>query len=91
MCLYPEQKTQIESRLICEKRIHEALDRDNFVLFLQLIMDIRQNLIIGYEALLRMMNEKGEVVAPSNFLDIAERFGLIHDIDRCGEKGYPSH
>ena len=83
VCVYtPEQKTQIESRLIWEKRIHEALDRDNFVLFLQPIMDIRQNLIIGHEALLRMINEKGEVVAPSNFLDIAERFGLIHDIDR---------
>ena len=83
VCIYtPEQKTQIESRLVWKKRIHEALDRDNFVLFLQPIMDIRQNLIIGHEALLRMMNEKGEVVAPSNFLDIAERFGLIHDIDR---------
>ncbi|MBI2557147.1 MAG: EAL domain-containing protein [Planctomycetes bacterium] len=83
VCVYtPEQTTQIELRLIWEKRIHEALDRDNFVLFLQPIMDIRQNLIIGHEALLRMMNEKGEVVVPSNFLDIAERFGLIHDIDR---------
>jgi len=83
VCIYtPEQKTQIESRLVWEKNIHEALNRDNFVLFLQPIMDIRQNLIIGHEALLRMINEKGEMVAPSSFLDIAERFGLIHDIDR---------
>ena len=83
VCVYtPEQKTQIESRLIWEKRIHEALNKDNFVLFLQPIMDIHQNLIIGHEALLRMTNEKGEIVSPSNFLDIAERFGLIQDIDR---------
>ena len=78
----PEQKTKIESRLLWEKRIREALDRDNFVLYLQPIMDVRQNCIIGYEALLRMIDEKGEIVAPSSFLDIAERFGLIHDIDR---------
>ena len=83
VCIYtPEQKTQIESRLIWEKLIREALDQDRFVLFLQPIMDIRQNLIIGHEALLRMISEKGETVTPSSFLDIAERFGLIHDIDR---------
>ncbi len=83
VCVYtPEQKTQIESRLVWEKSIHEALNKDNFVLFLQPIMDIRQNLIIGHEALLRMISEKGETVAPSSFLDVAERFGLIHDIDR---------
>jgi len=83
VCIYtPEQKTQIESRLIWEKLIREALDQDRFVLFLQPIMDIRQNLIIGHEALLRMINEKSEMVAPSSFIDIAERFGLIHDIDR---------
>jgi diguanylate cyclase (GGDEF)-like protein/PAS domain S-box-containing protein len=83
VCIYtPEQKTQIELRLAWEKSIREALNKDNFVLFLQPIMDIRQNLIIGHEALLRMISEKGEMVAPSSFLDIAERFGLIHDIDR---------
>jgi len=83
ICAYtPEQKTQIESRLIWEKRIREALDQDRFVLFLQPIMDIHQNLIIGQELLLRMTNEKGEIAPPSSFLDTAERFGLIHDIDR---------
>jgi diguanylate cyclase (GGDEF)-like protein/PAS domain S-box-containing protein len=82
VCIYtPERKTPIESRLVWEKSIREALNRDNFVLFLQPIMDIRQNLIVGHEALLRMINEKGETVTPSSFLDIAERFGLIHDID----------
>ncbi|MDO8141108.1 MAG: EAL domain-containing protein [Candidatus Brocadiales bacterium] len=83
VCLYtPEQKTQVESRLMWEKRIRDALNRDNFMLYMQPIMDISQNRIIGHEALLRMINEKGEIVAPPSFLDIAERFGLIHDIDR---------
>jgi diguanylate cyclase (GGDEF)-like protein/PAS domain S-box-containing protein len=83
VCIYtPEQKTQIESRLIWEKLIRESLDQDSFVLFLQPIMDIRRNLIIGHEALLRMVTEKGDIITPSEFLDIAERFGLIHDIDR---------
>jgi diguanylate cyclase (GGDEF)-like protein/PAS domain S-box-containing protein len=78
----PEQKTHIELRLFWENRIREALDRDNFVLLLQPIMDISKNLIIGHEVLLRMVNEKGEMELPGTFLEIAERFGLIHDIDR---------
>ncbi len=83
ICVYtPEQKTQIESRLIWEKRIREALCQDRFVLYLQPILDIHQNSIIGHEVLLRMIDENGKTVAPSHFLNIAERFGLIHDIDR---------
>lgn len=83
VCVYkPERKTQIESRLIWERRIREALSQDRFVLYLQPVLDIHQNLIIGYEALLRMINENGEIVVPSHFLTIAERFGLIREIDR---------
>ncbi len=82
-CIYsPEQKTQVELRLTWEKRIREALSRDSFVLYLQPILDLRNNIVSGHEALLRMINEKGETDTPSNFLNVAERFGLIHDIDR---------
>lgn len=82
VCVYsPEQMTQIESRLIWEKRIRESLSQNRLVLHLQPILDLHQNAIIGYEALLRMVDEKGEMIYPNQFLDIAERFGLIRDID----------
>jgi diguanylate cyclase (GGDEF)-like protein/PAS domain S-box-containing protein len=35
-----------------------------------------------YEALLRMMGENDALISPQDFLNIAERFGLIRDIDR---------
>ncbi len=78
----PKQKTHIELRLVWERRIREALDSEGFALVLQPIMDIRKNLIMGHEVLLRLINEKGEMELPGVFLPIAERFGLIHDIDR---------
>lgn len=82
-CVYtPEQKSQIESRVLWEKRIRTALKQDQFALYLQPILDIQQNRIVGHEALLRMMDTDGKAILPSNFLGIAERFGLIHDIDR---------
>lgn len=82
-CVYsPDQKTKIELRLSCEERIREALRQDRFALYLQPILDLRINSITGYEALLRMIDKDGEIIMPGSFLDIAEQFGLIHDIDR---------
>ena len=45
-------------------------------------MEIGTNTIVGYEALLRMVDEEGKIVAPDAFLPVAERFGLIQEIDR---------
>ncbi len=83
VCIYTaDQKTQVELRLIWENRIHEALRKNRFALYLQPIIDLHQNSIIGHEVLLRMVEKKGKLILPSQFLDIAERFGLIHEIDR---------
>lgn len=83
VCIYtPDQKIKIESRLSWEKHIRSALERDRFVLHLQPILDLKRNCIVGHEALLRMIGVNEELIPPGEFLDIAEHFGLIHDIDR---------
>ncbi|HJW85292.1 MAG TPA: EAL domain-containing protein [Candidatus Brocadiaceae bacterium] len=82
-CFYThERKTQIEMLQIWKKRINNALLHDRFALFLQPIRDIRSNQIAGHEVLLRMINEDGEHILPSNFLNFAERLGLMREIDR---------
>ncbi len=82
VCIYStEQKTRMESRWTWENRIREALKQNRFVLYVQPILDLRKNKIVGHEALLRMIGEMGELIPPAQFLDIAERYGLIHDID----------
>lgn len=83
VCIYTtDQKTQVELRLIWENRIHEALRQNRFALYIQPIVDLHRDCIVGHEVLLRMVDEKGELIPPSQFLGIAERFGLIHEIDR---------
>ncbi|MCF6150611.1 MAG: EAL domain-containing protein [Candidatus Kuenenia sp.] len=77
-----EQKTHIESQISWEKRIRDALDNDRFVLHLQPVINIPDKKIIGYEALIRMIGDESELILPAEFLNIAERFGLIRDIDR---------
>ena len=65
-----------------ENRIRHALDNDLFILHYQPIVDLRTNRVAHYETLLRMQDEDGSLIYPSEFLDIAERFGLISDIDK---------
>ncbi len=75
-------QAQVESRIGWHQRIREALDNDLFVLHAQPILDLRTDRVSQYELLLRMKAPDGELIAPTVFLDIAERSGLIQDIDR---------
>lgn len=75
-------KTKIESHMTWEKRIRNALKHDHFMLHVQPILDLQSNRITAYEALLRMKGEDGSIFYPADFLDIAERFNLMQEIDR---------
>ena len=63
-------------------RVQDALEQDRFVLYAQPIIDLRSGEIVQRELLLRMSGEDGEIVAPGFFLPVAEKYGLIGDIDR---------
>ncbi len=76
------RQSMTESRLDWKRRIAEALERDLFHLYCQPIFDLKSGTVAKYELLLRMPGENGEVILPGAFLDTAERFGLIQDIDR---------
>ena len=83
VCVYNvDQKMEIESLLNWKNRIQVALAEDRFVLHFQPITDFNQQLnIIGYEALLRMVDENGKLIPPSSFISVAEHFGLMREID----------
>jgi PAS domain S-box-containing protein len=63
-------------------RIREAIDGDRLELYSQPIVDLRSGETVQQELLLRMRREDGSLVAPGDFLPIAERYGLISEIDR---------
>jgi PAS domain S-box-containing protein len=62
-------------------RIQDALAGDRFELFAQPILDLGSGEIVQRELLLRMREPNGDVVAPTHYLPIAEKYGLIADID----------
>ncbi|HEX5480572.1 MAG TPA: EAL domain-containing protein [Dehalococcoidia bacterium] len=75
-------QAQIESRIGWNQRIREALEHDRFVLYAQPILDIEDGAVTRYELLLRLDEGGEDIVLPGAFLDLAERTGLIQDIDR---------
>jgi EAL domain-containing protein (putative c-di-GMP-specific phosphodiesterase class I) len=62
--------------------IRNALDNDQFVLFCQPVFSLQAERITQYELLLRLRDEDGRMVRPFGFLEPADRYGLIMEIDR---------
>lgn len=63
-------------------RIQDALDHDTFVLHAQPILNLASDEVDRYELLLRMRDHDGALIMPGQFLAIAERAGMIGQIDR---------
>jgi len=61
--------------------IRDALAHDKFMLVFQPVLDLKTKTITHYETLIRMIGNNGELIEPSNFIPVAEKMGLIHDID----------
>lgn len=66
-------------------RITSAVEEDRFELFYQPIIGINDTERAGrghYELLLRMLDEKGDIVGPDQFIPSAERYNLMSTLDR---------
>jgi EAL domain-containing protein (putative c-di-GMP-specific phosphodiesterase class I) len=67
---------------VSQEVIRDALDNDNFVLFCQPVFSLQAERITQYELLLRLRDDDGRMVRPFGFLEPADRFGLMGEIDR---------
>jgi diguanylate cyclase (GGDEF)-like protein/PAS domain S-box-containing protein len=75
-------RARIEARLEWVERIRAALDEDRLVLHAQPVVETATGRATQHELLVRMVDPHGDLIQPASFLPIAERFGLIREIDR---------
>ncbi len=75
------QAAGMRARVDWAERIRHALEHELFELHLQPILDLATGEVSQHEALLRMRGDDGEMIPPGAFLDVAERFDLIQDVD----------
>jgi diguanylate cyclase (GGDEF)-like protein/PAS domain S-box-containing protein len=68
------------NRLQLEIHLKHTLERNGMVLFYQPIIDIVTGKLIGAEALIRLPDENGVMLNPSDFIPIAESAGLIDSL-----------
>ncbi|HVC49003.1 MAG TPA: EAL domain-containing protein [Burkholderiales bacterium] len=71
---------QAEKRMSLESELRRAIQRDELVLYYQPQVDLRQNKVIGFEALLRWKPSHGALRFPDQFVRLAEDTGLIVSI-----------
>ncbi|HPF16660.1 MAG TPA: EAL domain-containing protein [Thermotogota bacterium] len=64
-------------RLEMETKLHKAIERENFLLHYQPQFDLNTNTLVGIEALIRWNDPEKGLIAPSEFIPIAEESGLI--------------
>lgn len=74
--------TQSSRRLQLETDLRRAVERSEFEVFYQAIVDLADERITGFEALVRWSHPEKGRIPPDEFVSIAEETGLILPIDR---------
>lgn len=69
-------------RRLLESDLREGIDKRQFVVYFQPIVDARSGGLAGFEALLRWQHPTRGLVLPDAFIPIAEDTGLIVEIGR---------
>ena len=64
-------------RLLRESELHTALEKRQFVVHYQPLVDTRDGAILGVEALVRWQHPRMGLLPPSEFIAVAEETGLI--------------
>jgi diguanylate cyclase (GGDEF)-like protein len=77
-----EQRRATGGGLTTSARIRDALTRDRLRLAGQPILDLASGGVVRWELLLRMAGDDGELMPASQFIGVAERTGMVQELDR---------
>jgi len=81
ICFFEEvDDKSARDRKVLQLDLERAVARDELFLVYQPFLNLRENRITGFEALLRWRHPSRGLVPPSEFIPIAEETGLIHEI-----------
>jgi EAL domain-containing protein (putative c-di-GMP-specific phosphodiesterase class I) len=70
------------ARVQAEADLRQAVGRGDLVLHYQPVVELAGGRVVGVEALVRWNHPELGLVAPGEFIDLAEETGLVHEIGR---------
>lgn len=76
----PELNARVSELLVLGNELRRALERDEFVLHYQPLVELATGRLVGVEALIRWQHPERGLMPPAAFLPIAEETGLIDPI-----------
>ena len=71
---------EYEKNLNMANQIKNAIANNRIVPYYQPIFDVKSGEVAKYEALVRLIDDKGNVIAPFAFLEISQKIKLYHKI-----------
>lgn len=73
----PNMEKGTEERLALESHLRNALEKDELLLYFQPQMALKDNRVVGAEALIRWRHAERGMISPGEFIPLAEENGLI--------------
>ncbi|WP_171815433.1 sensor domain-containing protein [Stanieria cyanosphaera] len=68
-------------KLALENQLKRVISKKELVVYYQPIVALKNNLLVGFEALVRWQTSEQKLISPQDFIPLAENIGIIIDID----------
>lgn len=75
-----EMNVEAHQQMILERDMRQGIERDEFVVHYQPVVDLNTDKVVSCEALVRWQHPKRGLIGPGFFIGIAEETGLINAI-----------
>ena len=63
-----------------EKELQKAVENDEFIVYYQPFVDLREEQLVGMEALIRRQTQDGKIISPGTFIGTLERMNLMERV-----------
>lgn len=78
VCFFNESmNTNLMNKIELQSKLRKAIEKKEFVAYYQPQIELKNNRLVGFEALIRWVHEDGTITSPADFIPLAEETGLI--------------